>query len=414
MIRVLHTSDWHLGCGLRDQKRDDEFQRFLNWVLDVIRTKEINVVVISGDIFDTYSPSNEARKMYYNFLASAMAIPTCWNIVVTAGNHDSSTFIDAPADVLDALKITVVGAARDPKDEVFSVSSPDGQVRLIVAAVPFLRDADVRRSISGDDASQAERAYQAGVIHHYQSAAQAAEQLRAQLNPNIPIVAMGHLYTTGCEYFDGEDRQIVGNLNGVPPETFPASFDYVALGHIHIPQKIANHDHIRYCGSPLQLQFNEAHSRKICCIVEFDGRTPSVSEIEVPVFHKLAVVQGELDDIKSALEELVKTGTPTYVQVQYTGENRVSNLSQTVEAITKGTNLNVLSVINKQIIQKYLNASNTEEQDLNELTPELVFKRLMTLHNVSDENQRCMSVAYGEVINSIRTGSAISLQTSKK
>ena len=149
-MRILHTSDWHIGRTLCGRKRYDEFEMFLDWLIDTIQREQVDILLVAGDIFDTSSPSNRAQELYYRFLCRAAA-SSCRHVVIIAGNHDSPSFLNAPKELLRAINVHVVGAAAENReDEVFVLTQGDGTPELIVCAVPYLRDRDIRIAEAGE------------------------------------------------------------------------------------------------------------------------------------------------------------------------------------------------------------------------------------------------------------------------
>ena len=134
-MRILHTSDWHLGKRLKDHDRSDEFRKFLAWLEGVIKDEKPDALIVAGDVFDTRYPPVEAQEMYYTFLAN-VAGKTCRNIIITAGNHDSAPFIDAPAGIMGRCNVHVIG--RPCEGEILTLSDSQGRQEAIVCAVPFL------------------------------------------------------------------------------------------------------------------------------------------------------------------------------------------------------------------------------------------------------------------------------------
>ena len=143
-MRLLHTSDWHIGRTLYGRKRYAEFEAFLNWLAETIQQHEVDALLVAGDIFDTSAPSNRAQELYYRFLCR-VAASNCRHVVVIAGNHDSPSFLNAPKELLRALDVHVIGSAcENPADEVLVFADAQGAPELIVCAVPYLRDRDIR------------------------------------------------------------------------------------------------------------------------------------------------------------------------------------------------------------------------------------------------------------------------------
>jgi exonuclease SbcD len=239
-LRILHTADWHLGKSLFDRDRYDEFEAFLDWLLQAIIEHSVDAVLIAGDIFDTTAPTNRAQTLYYDFL-SRLSKTNCRHVVVTAGNHDSPSFLDAPKAILKSFHIHVVGELpEDIADEVLLLNDPQGNPELIVCAVPYLRDRDIRKSEPGESLESKEEKLREGIERHYGEVARIAQQINAGLSRPVPIVAMGHLFTAGGQTVEGDGVRnlYVGNLAHIDSNIFHECFEYVALGHLHVPQKV--------------------------------------------------------------------------------------------------------------------------------------------------------------------------------
>ncbi|MCA9457858.1 MAG: exonuclease subunit SbcD, partial [Nitrospira sp.] len=196
-MKILHTSDWHIGRTLYGRKRYEEFEAFLTWLTETIQQNEIDALLVAGDVFDTSAPSNRAQELYYRFLCRVAASP-CRHVVVIAGNHDSPSFLNAPKELLKALDVHVIGSSSEAlEDEVLVLRNEHGDPELIVCAVPYLRDRDIRVAEAGESVEDKERKLIDGIRTHYAAVAALAEQKREELGVNIPIVAMGHLFTAG-------------------------------------------------------------------------------------------------------------------------------------------------------------------------------------------------------------------------
>ncbi|WP_419605784.1 exonuclease subunit SbcD, partial [Thiolapillus sp.] len=203
-MKVLHTSDWHIGRSLYGRKRYEEFEAFLTWLAETIQENSIDALLVAGDVFDTSAPSNRAQELYYRFLCR-VAASSCRHVVVIAGNHDSPSFLNAPKELLKALDVHVVGSSTESlEDEVLVLRNQQGVPELIVCAVPYLRDRDIRVAEASERIKDKERKLIDGIRTHYAAVAALAEQKREELGVNIPIVAMGHLFTAGGRTVDGD------------------------------------------------------------------------------------------------------------------------------------------------------------------------------------------------------------------
>lgn len=305
-LTILHTSDWHLGRRLYGRMRYDEFEAFLGWLQDAISLQKVDILIVAGDIFDTMTPSNRAQALYYEFLGK-VSKSCCQHIVIVAGNHDSPTFLDAPSKVLKFLNVHVIGTAcEDLNDEVLVLDDTDGNPHCIIAAVPYLRDRDVRSSSAGESAQTKDANVIKGIRAHYDEVASIAKAKQTQLielhQHRIPIIATGHLFATGGTTTDddGVRELYVGSLGKISADMFDESFDYVALGHLHVPQRVGGRETIRYSGSPIAMGFGEAKQQKQVLLVQFGEIENDVSNQEL----------ASNSTAESTMQQLTNTVTP--------------------------------------------------------------------------------------------------------
>jgi exonuclease SbcD len=400
-LRLLHTSDWHIGRTLYGRKRYEEFEAFLTWLAETIQQNQINALLVAGDVFDTSSPSNRAQELYYRFLCR-VAASSCRHIVVVAGNHDSPSFLNAPRELLKALDVHVVGSSTaSPEDEVLVLRNEQDAPELIVCAVPYLRDRDIRVAEAGESVEDKERKLIDGIRTHYAAVAALAEQKREELGVDIPIVGTGHLFTAGGQTVDGDGvRELyVGSLAHVTAGIFPACFNYLALGHLHVPQKVNGSETIRYSGSPLPMGFGEAKQKKSVCQVEFHSTAASVQLIDVPIFHKLERVKGNWDGISNRILELSATDSQGWLEVIYDGTEVIGDLRERLEAAISGTQMEILRIKNNHIIDRVLGQIH-EEETLDDLNANDVFERCLAVHEVPEDQRPELLRAYQETVSS--------------
>ena len=401
-LKLLHTSDWHIGRTLYSRKRYEEFDAFLTWLAETIQQNEIDALLVAGDVFDTSAPSNRAQELYYRFLCR-VAASSCRHVVVVAGNHDSPSFLNAPKELLKALDVHVVGSSTaSPEDEVLVLRNDQDTPELIVCAVPYLRDRDIRVAEAGESVEDKERKLIEGIRTHYATVAALAEQKREELGADIPIVGTGHLFTAGGQTVDGDGvRELyVGSLAHVTAGIFPACFNYLALGHLHVPQKVNGSEIIRYSGSPLPMGFGEAKQQKSVCQVEFHSTAASVQLIDVPVFQKLERVKGDWDGISSRILELTATDTQGWLEVIYDGTEVIGDLRERLEAAISGTQMEILRIKNNRIIDRVLGQIH-EEETLDDLNVNDVFERCLAVHDVPEEQRPELLRAYQETVSSL-------------
>ncbi|MBO0938774.1 exonuclease SbcCD subunit D C-terminal domain-containing protein [Fibrella sp. HMF5335] len=310
-MKILHTADWHLGKRLYRSDLRDDHAYFLNWLIDTVQQRQVDVLLISGDVFDTTNPNDGSMQLYYQFLTQLL--PLSVTIIITGGNHDSATKLNAPKELLRHLNIHVVGCTSgNCHDEVIRLAN--GSVDILVAAVPYLRDADLRQSISGQRYEDRVEAVRMGIRNHYERIADHCHTDFA----GVPSLAMGHLYVNGASVSESE-REIhaVGGQAAFSSEHFPDGFAYVALGHIHVPQRVGGSDSVRYCGSPIPLSFSErTNAHQLLEITVDNGLVTAIESVAVPQSRQLLHVTGSLEDVREQLNGLERTHTlPALVEV---------------------------------------------------------------------------------------------------
>lgn len=401
-MRILHTSDWHLGRTLYGRRRYEEFEAFLDWMAENIEQRGVEALLIAGDVFDTTTPSNRAQELYYRFLCR-VAASECRHVVIVAGNHDSPSFLNAPRELLRVLNVHVIGSVpEDPGEEVLILRSLEGAPEMIVCAVPYLRDREVRAAEAGETPDDKVRKLIEGIQQHYRAVAKQAEQQRRDLGADLPIVAMGHLFTAGGQTLEGDGvRELyVGSLAHVSARSFPESFDYLALGHLHVPQKVNGSETMRYSGSPLPMGFGEARQQKSLCQVDFQGTTASVSLIEIPRFQQLERVRGDWDSVAARLNELASQDSQAWLEVHYEGTEILGDLRERLEDLLRGTRMELLRVQNHQVLEGMLQQLQ-EGEELGQLSLEEVFERCLLAHEVPEEQRPELRQTYAEVLKSL-------------
>ncbi|WP_161890638.1 exonuclease SbcCD subunit D C-terminal domain-containing protein [Pontibacter russatus] len=377
-MRVLHTSDWHLGQRLVNLERTEEHQRFLDWLLQTIAQEQVEALIMAGDVFDNGAPSNTALKLYYDFLRRVCAT-CCRHVIITGGNHDSVATLNAPRELLECFNIYVIGGAtEDPLDELLELKNEQGDIELVVCAVPFLRDRDVRLSVAGERYEEREQRIKQGIAAHYAAFVPHLQQYKEQ---HIPIVATGHLFAAGSTASDSEKEIHVGNLGQIGAEQFPREFDYVALGHLHRPQKVNNQHHIRYSGSPIPLSFSEVTDKKVNYILDFEGgKLAELRELEIPCCRKLLRFKGPLEKVKQQLAIYDNSGytLTAWAELQVELESPLPDLNQQLEEVLR-LKLELQLLIHRPPIistaRQTLEQQVREEADLHSLGEKDVFRK---------------------------------------
>ena len=401
-MKVLHTSDWHIGRALYGRKRYEEFEAFLNWLVALIESENIDVLLVAGDVFDNSTPSNRAQELYYRFLCRG-ATSSTRHVVVIAGNHDSPSFLNAPKELLKFLNIHVVGyASEKAEDELIVLAGPNREPHLIVCAIPYLRDRDIRTAEAGESVEDKERKIIEGIRVHYRMVYEAAEEKRAMLKKPVPIVAMGHLFTAGGQTVDGDGvRELyIGSLAQVGRDVFPEGIDYLALGHLHIPQRVGGSDFIRYSGSPLPIGFGESGQEKGVVLVEFSGITPHVTNISVPMFQELKTLQGDWQTIARGIDELKVRGSNAWLEIVCDGDEIVSDLRERLDEAVEESGIEILRVKNNRLLERAMSGMDADET-LDDLDETDVFKRCLESHQVPEEQHPALLNTFQEIVVSL-------------
>jgi exonuclease SbcD len=270
---------------------------------------------------------------------------------------------------------------------------------LIVCAVPYLRDRDIRKSDAAESLEDKEQKIREGIANHYDQVAQVARSLRDSLESPIPIVAMGHLYTAGGETVEGDGvrKLYVGNLARVESTIFSDNFDYVALGHLHVPQKVNGSETIRFCGSPIPMGFGEAQQQKYVNLVRWNANHLEVELVPVPQSQRLESIRGDWPHIESRLQAMKQLKESIWIEISYQGTEPIANLKEKVEQLIDGTNVDALRVTDARQTELLLKQGDFT-QDLEELQPIDVFKRCLELNNVPEDKRKEFEDAYQEIL----------------
>lgn len=404
-MKVLHTSDWHIGSTLYGRKRYDESEQFLHWLVETIKNHSVEALLVAGDIFDTSTPSNTAQELYYRFL-NEVSKTTCRHVIVTGGNHDSPSFLDAPKALLKAFNVHVVGStAEREEDEVFVLKDAANNPKVIVCAVPFLRDRDVRQSSEGESYRDKENRLVEGIISHYQKVYEEACKERNELGKSLPIIGMGHLFIAGSSIYkrsgetNGERDLYVGSLGQVPADRLPP-FDYFALGHLHIPQKVAGSETIRYSGSPMAMNFDEIHQQKSVVIVDIHDQNVDIQIMPVPAFRHFEQIKGDWDSIEANLKRLKEESFAGWVEVIYEGEEAIGNLRERVYKLVENTSIEVLKIQNAMLFNAVM-MQYEKEVELQDLNPADVFDQCLIDHGIPDDQKIVLKGLFSEVCRQI-------------
>ncbi|WP_447863730.1 exonuclease subunit SbcD [Kluyvera sichuanensis] len=394
-MRIIHTSDWHLGQNFYSKSRAAEHDAFLNWLLTTAEHEQVDAIIVAGDIFDTGSPPSYARELYNRFVVNLQQ--TGCHLVVLAGNHDSVATLNESRDILSFLNTTVIASAGH---EPFILNRRDGTPGAVFCPVPFLRPRDIITSQSGLSGGEKVQQVLASITDYYQQQYQQACELRG--DATLPIIASGHLTTVGASKSDAVRDIYIGTLDAFPAQNFPPA-DYIALGHIHRAQKIGGSEHIRYSGSPIALSFDETGKAKSVNLVSFtDGKLADVTPLTVPVTQPLAVIKGDFDAISAQLAEWRDAAAEpsTWVDIEITSDEYLHDIQRKIQAITDDLPVDVL-LVRRSREQRQRILASLERETLSELSVEEVFQRRLALETLEEPQQQRLHALFNDTLQSL-------------
>lgn len=394
-MRIIHTSDWHLGQNFYSKSRAAEHSAFLDWLLTSAQAHEVDAIIVAGDIFDTGSPPSYARELYNRFVVQLQQ--TGCQLVVLAGNHDSVATLNESRDILAFLKTTVVASAGHAP---FILPQRDGTPGAIFCPVPFLRPRELVTSQAGHSGDEKQQLLLNAISDYYQQQYEAACALRG--DRPLPIVASGHLTTVGASKSDAVRDIYIGTLEAFPASHFPP-VDYVALGHIHRAQKIGGSDHIRYSGSPIALSFDETGKSKSVNLVTFsDGHLAEVLPLTVPVTQPLAVLKGDFSSISEQLTQWrdAPQEPVVWLDIEITSDEYLHDIQRKIQAQTEDLPVEVLLVRRSRAQRERILAGERRET-LSELQVEEVFERRLAQETLEEAQRLRLTQLFNETLHSL-------------
>jgi DNA repair protein SbcD/Mre11 len=393
-MKILHTSDWHLGQKLRGNIRDAEHELVLNWLIQTIIEEQIEALIIAGDIFDGMNPPNSSRKLYYQFLAKLIKT-TCRHVVIIGGNHDAPSMLEASKALLEAMNIYVIGAATSLVEDEIILLKNDDKIEAIVAAVPFLRDQDLRRSVAGEEETDIYQKIQQAIYQHYLDIGKYCEDF---LGLKVPIIATGHLYASAATTNgENQDNIYMGNLENISADKFPNVFDYVALGHIHTAQPIDNHRHIRYSGSIIPLSFKEVKDTKSVTILDFKERL-DIKILPVPIARQLISIQGTYAEVLEKLNsyEVYEGDFRHWLKIEVQVEAYQYGMEEAIHGLCEEKNMELIML--KQNANKRVHIEYEFDRHLHDIKPIDIFKQKCENEKMSPENAKKLENTFQELL----------------
>lgn len=397
-MKILHTADWHLGQLFHEYDRTFEHQAFLNWLFDTIKTEEIEVLLVSGDVFDISNPSASSIKMFYSFLQNATKENPLLQIIITAGNHDSASRLESPKPLLEYSNIHIIGTIEKNEDGsidyeklTIPLRNNSGEIKSWCLAIPFLRIGDY------PNVPNAENPYAAGVTELYKEAFAFA---KTKKSAEQTIIAMGHLHTNHAEVTDMDktERLIMGGVECINATAFDSEIKYVALGHIHKAQRIGGNEHIRYSGSPLPMSFSERNYKHQVVIFELENEITDLKSVEIPIAIPLLRIPLKAEPFEEVLlklhqlQEKNNDEQAPYLEIQVLLEEPEPALRHKIDAVLKFKNVKLARI--QPHYPNKTSASNemVSHELLDELKPIDVFAKSYSAKYNSEVPQNLMQL----------------------
>ncbi len=402
-MRLIHTSDWHLGQYFFTKSRAAEHQAFLRWLIEQIEQQQVDALIVAGDLFDTGSPPSYARELYNRFVVELQH--TGCQLVVLGGNHDSVATLNESRELLSCLNTTVIANAQsETEQQILVLNQRDGQPGAVLCAIPFLRPRDLLTSRAGESGVQKQQALQEAIADHYQTLYQAACARRDALGLPLPIVATGHLTTVGATTSDSVRDIYIGTLDAFPAQAFPPA-DYIALGHIHRAQNVAKSEHIRYSGSPIPLSFDELGKAKSVFMVDFSaGVLQQVSALEIPSFQPMQLIKGNLAQIEQQLQQFAdyQGELPVWLDIEVATQDYLSDIQRRIQLLADQLPVEVV-LLRRSKEQRRQAIEQQDKETLNELSVNEVFERRLAQEpEMAEERRQRMSQMFQQVVEAVQ------------
>ena len=389
-FKLLHASDLHLGQRFHEQDRSEDEAFALRAVVNYCRDREVDVVVLAGDIFDTANPGAGEVARYNRFLAELVLEAKVATVVVIAGNHDSAVRIEGPKELYQLCKIHVIGSLRcdeNPKKCLIPLLDRRGNCVAQCMAIPYLRDADVRMPASGEEVAASARA-------HVIAVDQRLRQIRALVSKELPLVTVGHAFCAGSIADGGERPVQVGNLGLIPAHTFGEDSSYLAMGHLHQAQILAGRAHWRYAGSLLPTGFDGTESQRKVLIATISGlEAAQVEECPVPTLRRYHKISGSLETAREQVLQLpipAQNEAQPWLCISIIDTQSECSLSSGLEPLVsgKGWHLTKLLLTRKRPEQED-SPKDPQVSDFDNplLNPDEVFLRLLKKNSVPEASQ---------------------------
>lgn len=406
-MRIIHTSDWHLGQHFFTKSRAAEHQAFLAWLLEQVKIHQVDAILVCGDIFDTASPPSYARELYNRFVVELQHVQC--QLIILAGNHDSVATLNESRDLFQCLNTSVIASAtpQQPENQLLLLKQHNGKPGAILCAVPYLRPRDMTGSRAGETEQSKKQQLHQAIKQHYATLYARAQEIKQQLDDTLPIIMTGHLTTLGASTSESVRDIYIGSLEAFPAQDFPPA-DYIALGHIHRAQTLKKTPHIRYSGSPIPLSFDELEQEKSVFLITLNGNhPPEVEALSIPRFQRMRLIRGNIDHVKRQLAQFSSSESDknTWLDIEIESQSHLSDLQRQITQLTQTLPVDIL-LLRRSKTQRQRIIEQQAGETLAELTLSEVFERRLELEE-DPEDKQVLRELFQEVvleINAVQEG----------
>ncbi|SBS31967.1 Nuclease SbcCD subunit D [Marinomonas aquimarina] len=391
-MKILHTSDWHLGQSFMGKSRLEEHRLFINWLATTVTEQQIGAVILAGDVFDTSTPPSYARELYHDCVLQLNKL-NC-QLIVVAGNHDSVSVLNESKNLLATLNTYVVTqpAWDEAEQAVVRLVDEQGQLAALVCAIPFLRARDMVRYEVGQSGSDKQLQLAEQIQRYYQQQYDCAQSMAG----DVPIIGTGHLTMVGGEKTESVRDIYVGSLESLPPSLLPP-FDYLALGHIHKPMPVGGNSLWRYSGSPMAMSFDEANSPKTVCVYDTEAR--QVERIAIPAFRQLMALTGSRNELLKQIEALDdEQNLAIWLDITVSEDINLGPFQEKLAELCEGRNIEVVKVQRTRKAAGLFDGGG-ETSTLEDITPEEVFDRLLMEKEIEASRASTLKQLFNSIVN---------------
>lgn len=404
MVKILHTSDWHIGKKIYGVDLVDDHKMFFKWLINFIEKHNIDLLLISGDIFDLSNPSIESRTLYYNVLVELLK-SKC-QVIIAGGNHDSPMVLNAPSELLKSLNISVIGSLPDDIQKMFiPVKNRENDIEAVVVAVPYLREYDLKVTITDETYDARADKLKKATCQLYNNLANHAKTMYN----NIPLLAMGHMLAFGLSTTESERELQIGCLDALEINKITQGYDYLALGHLHRPQTLTSEIPAIYAGSPISLSFSERTDKKsVTLITVTNGKIADIQKIEIPKFRNLERISGSIGKITEQLNNRALHSNnlntlQTLIELEIETENHRQHLTHEIQQLIDNIQLANSKIIKYRILfqqtQNNTEAWAKQNIQINELKPEEIFEIYISNYDLTQNHQTELKDAFNMLLN---------------